>query len=70
MVRAQLEQRFDSLPPSKYRSIKALLSPYSRMDHKVAVLAWGWIDEMDALDGSRIEAFYRAHVDRGPEDVP
>ena len=29
-----------------------------------------WIDEMDAVDKSRITAFYRAHVDRGPEDIP
>jgi hypothetical protein len=37
------------------------------MDHKIAVVAWGWIDEMDEFDRARIIAFYNAHVDRGPE---
>jgi hypothetical protein len=28
-----------------------------------------WVDEMDQPDAQRIVAFYRAHVDRGPEDA-
>jgi hypothetical protein len=34
------------------------------------VLAWTWIDELPALDRARLLRLYRAHVDRGPEDVP
>jgi hypothetical protein len=39
------------------------------MDYAVTSAAWGWVDEMDQPDPARIVAFYREHVDRGPEDA-
>jgi hypothetical protein len=42
------------------------------MDHAIDAVAWGWLDEMDQtnpVDKDRILAFYRAHVDRGPEQA-
>jgi hypothetical protein len=65
-----LRDTYTSLPPSKFRTVKALVTPYRDMDKAIAVVAWTWIDEMDVVDKARITAFYRAHVDRGPEDVP
>jgi hypothetical protein len=51
---------------------KMLVIPYQDMDHAVASVAWGWVDEMDTtapVDKDRILAFYRAHVDKGPEQA-
>ena len=48
---------------------KMIVTPYTDMDHAVATVAWGWLDEMDQADKDRILAFYRAHVDRGPEQA-
>jgi len=57
-------------PKDKYGDIKMVMTPYSRgMDHKIALLAWDYIDSFDAFDRDRIIRFYDAHVDRGPEDV-
>ena len=40
------------------------------MEHQLAVVAWDWIDEMDTFDRDRLSKFYKAHLDRGPEDAP
>ena len=61
---------FNSAPPDgTFHLRKLAVLPYTDMDHAVAVVAWGWIDEMDQADKDRIVAFYRAHVDRGPEQA-
>ncbi len=58
-------------PKEKYGEIKMVMTPYSRgMEHKIALLAWDYIDSFDAFDRDRIIRFYNAHVDQGPEDVP
>ncbi len=59
-----------SLPPSKFGNVKLVVAPYADMPHPFAVLAWNWRLWMDSLDPARVLAFYRAHVDRGREDVP
>jgi uncharacterized protein DUF3105 len=68
---AVLRDTYNSAPTSQlfpgYR--KMVVTPYTDMDHAVATVAWGWLDEMDAPDKDRILAFYRAHVDRGPEQA-
>lgn len=66
---AQLQDVFNSAPSSSvFPGIKKLvITPYSDMDHAIAAVAWGWLDEMDAVDKDRILAFYRAHLDKGPE---
>jgi hypothetical protein len=35
----------------------------------IAVTAWTWLLREDAFDASTIRAFFRAHVDQGPEKV-
>ena len=67
----QLQDTYNSAPSSQLfpGTRKMLVGPYQDMDHAVAVVAWGWIDEMDAFDKDRILAFYRAHVDKGPEQA-
>ncbi len=66
----QLEDAFATLPPSKHGHVKLLVSPASRLDHRLAFLGWTWIEEFDHFDRGRLRRFYEAHVDRGPEDVP
>ena len=66
-----LRDTYNNAPPSQlfpgYK--KMVVTPYTDMDHAVASVAWGWVDEMDTVDKDRILAFYRAHVDRGPEQA-
>ena len=67
----QLQDIYNSAPTSQLfpGTRKMLVTPYQDMDHAIASVAWGWIDELDAVDKERILAFYRAHVDRGPEQA-
>jgi hypothetical protein len=67
----QLKDFYSSAPQSKaWKEVKLVVTPYDHMDHQLAIVAWDWIDEMDAFDRDRLWKFYTAHVDRGPEDVP
>ena len=69
-LKQQLQDVFKQLPAEKqFREVKAVSSPYDRMDHQIAVLAWGWIDELDQVNADEITRFYQAHVDHGPEAV-
>jgi Protein of unknown function (DUF3105) len=64
-----LKDAYNSSPSSQYFPgvHKMIVQPYEDMDTPIAVVAWGWEDDMDQPDKDRILAFYRAHVDRGPE---
>jgi hypothetical protein len=68
---SQLQDTYNSAPSSQVfpGTKKMLVTPYQDMDHAIAAVAWGWIDEMDAFDKDRILAFYRSHVDKGPEQA-
>jgi hypothetical protein len=68
---SQLQDTYDTAPSSQLfpGTRKMLVGPYQDMDHAIAVVAWGWIDDMDAFDKDRILAFYRTHVDKGPEQA-
>jgi hypothetical protein len=67
----QLKDFYTAAPQSKaWKEVKLVVTPYDHMDHQLAVVAWDWIDEMDAFDHDRLWKFYTAHIDRGPEDVP
>ena len=60
----QLGQFYDSAPRSTLVGIRHLaITPYSDMDHKIAVVAWGYVDEMDQVDLDRIMADFKAKVD-------
>ena len=66
---AQLRDVYNSAPTSQHFPgvRKMAVIPYWDMDHKIAAVAWGWVDEMDEVDKARLLAFYNRHVDRGPE---
>jgi hypothetical protein len=60
----QLGQFYDSAPRSSLVGIRHLtITPYQDMDHAVAVVAWGYIDEMDQVDKDRIMADFKSKVD-------
>ena len=64
----QLRQVYNSAPVSqRFGVVKMAVIPYWDMDHAVAAVAWGRVDELDQVDRDRILAFYRANVDKGPE---
>ncbi len=61
-----VENRAPAEPNRK--SVRLVMSPYSRdMKKKVALLAWNWIEFLDAYDEKEITRFYEIHANQGPE---
>jgi hypothetical protein len=66
----QLKDLYPTLPlgkNSRGAMPRALILPYTDMDHKIAVVAWGWKLELDDFDADQITRFYEQRIDRGPE---
>jgi hypothetical protein len=60
----QLGEFYDSAPRSSLVGIRHLaITPYQDMDHAVAVVAWGYVDEMDQMDKDRVMADFKSKVD-------
>ena len=60
----QLGEFYDSAPRSNLVGVRHLaITPYQDMDHAIAVVAWGYIDEMDQVDKDRITADFKSKVD-------
>ena len=60
----QLGEFYDSAPRSNLVGIRHLvITPYQDMDHAVAVVSWGFVDEMDQVDKDRIMADFKSKVD-------
>jgi hypothetical protein len=60
----QLGEFYDSAPKSNLVGVRHLvITPYQDMDHAIAVVAWGYVDEMDQVDKDRIMADYKSKVD-------
>jgi len=54
-----------------FGEVKVVMTPYSQgMQKKVALLAWDYIEFLDAYDQNAITQFYENHVDKGPEAIP
>ena len=43
--------------------------PNDKLDKPIAVTAWTWMMKLDSFDATTIGAFFRKHVDQGPEHV-
>jgi hypothetical protein len=68
----QIKDFHASLPAGRNskRGVARLLAiPHTDMDHKLAVVAWGRLLELDEFDAAKIRQFYDARIDRGPECV-
>jgi len=60
----KLGQFYDSAPRSNLVGVRHLaITPYQDMDHAIAVVAWGYLDEMDQADIDRITADFKSKVD-------
>jgi uncharacterized protein DUF3105 len=65
----QLGTFYDNAPKSSLVGIRHLtVTPYQDMDHAIAVVAWGYIDEIDVgandqVDTDRIMADFKSKVD-------
>jgi Protein of unknown function (DUF3105) len=61
---AQLGEVFDAAPRSTRFGVRKLaITPYQNMDHAVAVVAWGYVDELDSVDKSRILGDIKSKMD-------
>jgi hypothetical protein len=61
----QLGEIYDTAPRSTVvPGVRHLvITPYQDMDHALAVVAWGYIDELDQMDKDRIIADFKSKVD-------
>jgi hypothetical protein len=61
----QLGEFYDSAPRSTLvGGVRHLvITPYQDMDHAVAVVAWGYVDELDQMDKDRVMADFKSKVD-------
>jgi hypothetical protein len=60
----QLGTFYDNAPRSNLVGIRHLaITPYQDMDHAIAVVAWGYVDEMDQVDTDRIMTDFKSKVD-------
>ena len=66
----QLKDLYPTLPLGRNARggrARAIIQKYPDMDHKLAVVAWGWLLELDEFDKDQITRFYESRIDRGPE---
>jgi hypothetical protein len=67
---AELEALYAQLPvePDRpERPARLLITAYPELEHRLAVVAWGQLLELDRVEPEAIVQFYSAHVGRGPE---
>jgi len=72
-LKASLTNYVQNLAPLEptFNEAKMVMTPYSRgMQKKVALVAWKYIEFLDAYDQNAITQFYENHVDQGPESIP
>lgn len=47
-----------------------IVRPYSSLQPgEIAITAWGWLDKFNEVNPNRIQDFYEAHVNNGPESI-
>ena len=68
-----LENYVRNLAPVEptFGEVKVVLTPYSKgmQQHKVALVAWDYIEFLDSYDQALITRFYENHVNKGPEQI-
>lgn len=74
---AQMRQLYDKeIPNSRFGNKKLVVTLYSQAftdpakEAPVTLVAWNREDMLPAFDRDKIVAFYKAYVDKGPEQVP
>lgn len=66
-----LREVYAAAPASaRWGRVKMIVLPYSRMDSRLMLIAWGRRERLEGFDRERILQFYQAYLDRGPEQAP
>jgi Protein of unknown function (DUF3105) len=69
----QLQNYVQNLAPPEpqFNEVKLVMTPYSRGmgTHKIALVAWDYIEFLDSYDQAEITRFYENHADQGPEKI-
>ena len=71
-LKNQLDNYVKNLCPVEplYNESKCIMTPYAHgMQHKIALVAWDYIEWLDGYDQNAITKFYENHVDQGPEQI-
>jgi hypothetical protein len=70
-LQAQLQALYTQMPfDGQFQEKKVIFTPFPTLDHLLRVQAWGWTMPLDTVDTAAIDAFYREHVNKGPEVIP
>lgn len=48
---------------------RIVLAPNASLEHEIALTAWTHLEQLDSLDETKIEEFFQAYVNQGPEKV-
>lgn len=67
---SQLRTLYEQAPPGKYGRVKMVVTQYPKLKTPFAAVAWDRVLELQSFDQGRLLEFYRAWVDKGPEDAP
>ncbi len=65
-----LRQAYTSLPLSKHGKVKLIIAPYPKLQTPMVIAAWTRVEPLSEFNFEQIQAFYKALVDKGLEDVP
>ena len=64
----QLRSVYEAVPKSpRFGYQKMVVTPYSKMDSRLAVVAWNRVLTMDRFDRDLLMEFYRTYLEKGPE---
>lgn len=66
-VQGALERIHDETSLGRLGQRVVLVTPDSRMPHRIAAIAWTWLLELDAMDEAAVRCFIETHRERGPE---
>lgn len=72
----QMRQLYDTIPNSRFGNKKLIVTMYSHAftdptkEAPITLVAWNHEEMLPAFDRDKIVAFYKAYVDKGPEQVP
>ena len=71
-VVTELQQAYQTFPKDKYNEVKLLATPYSGLPNgtQVMALAWDFQKAYSSFDVQKLQTFYNARADHGPDDIP
>jgi hypothetical protein len=67
---SKIDNYFKTGPRSKFNEVKMVASPYNKVPNKLTLVAWNFYLQLDDWNDTAILNFFKAHQDKGPEDIP